>query len=217
MKNGARIAAAAVLAAAWPAFAAEPERTGEQIVKQQCSKCHGTGEHGAPRIDDRAAWIPRLKNGLDATVKSAARGHGEMPVRGGMADLTDTELRSAIVYMFNTVGTPTPPPQAVSNPNQKIADGLEIYLGVKPVKEGLAYLNITVRDEKTQAPVPDAQVEVTVTNPVMGTENRNLARAGDGSYGADVRMSGRETHSITVTVKRAGQVRPTQVKFEYKG
>ncbi len=28
------------------------------------------------------------------------KGHGGMPVRGGMADLTDSELRSAIIYMF---------------------------------------------------------------------------------------------------------------------
>src|SRR6476661_4194997 len=33
------------------------DRTGEQIVKTQCIKCHGTGIDGAPRIGDKAAWI----------------------------------------------------------------------------------------------------------------------------------------------------------------
>jgi cytochrome c5 len=77
-----------------------PERTGEQVVKAQCVKCHQAGTGGAPKIGDRDAWIPRLKDGLDGTVRSAIKGHGGMPARGGMADLTDTELRSAILYLF---------------------------------------------------------------------------------------------------------------------
>jgi cytochrome c5 len=78
-----------------------PDRTGEEIVRAQCIKCHGTGVGGAPRIGDRAAWIQRAKAGLDAVVRSAIKGHGPMPPRGGMADLTDTEMRSAVVYMLN--------------------------------------------------------------------------------------------------------------------
>jgi len=77
------------------------DRSGEEIVKAQCIKCHGTGVGGAPRIGDRAAWIQRAKVGLDAVVRSAIQGHGPMPPRGGMADLTDTEIRSAVVYMLN--------------------------------------------------------------------------------------------------------------------
>ena len=76
-------------------------RSGEQIVKAQCTKCHQGGVGGAPKIGDRAAWTQRLKPGLDVVVRSAINGHGGMPARGGMANLTDAELRSAIVYMFN--------------------------------------------------------------------------------------------------------------------
>ena len=76
-------------------------RSGEEIVHAQCIKCHGTGVDGAPRIGDRSAWIPRARQGLDAVVRSAIKGHGAMPPRGGMADLTDPEIRSAIVYMLN--------------------------------------------------------------------------------------------------------------------
>jgi cytochrome c5 len=81
-------------------------RSGEQIVQAQCVKCHETGAGGAPKIGDRAAWAPRIKDGLDNTVRSAIRGHGGMPARGGMADLTDSELRSAIVYMFSKGAAP---------------------------------------------------------------------------------------------------------------
>jgi cytochrome c5 len=83
------------------------ERSGEQVVQAQCRKCHDAGVGGAPKIGDRAAWAPRIKDGLDNTVRSAIRGHGGMPARGGMADLTDSELRSAIVYMFNKGAVPT--------------------------------------------------------------------------------------------------------------
>jgi len=75
-------------------------RTGAQIVKAQCIKCHESGKGGAPKIGDRDAWIPRLKNGLDNTVRSAINGHGGMPARGGLADLTDAEMRSAVIYLF---------------------------------------------------------------------------------------------------------------------
>jgi cytochrome c5 len=75
-------------------------RSGEEIVKAQCIKCHEAGKGGAPKIGDRDAWIPRLKEGLDSTVRSAIHGHGGMPARGGLADLSDAEMRSAVIYLF---------------------------------------------------------------------------------------------------------------------
>jgi len=84
--------------------AAAAERSGEQIVQAQCMKCHQTGEGGAPKIGERAAWIPRVKKGLDPVVRAAIGGHDSMPARGGRADLTDTEFRNAIVYMFQAGG-----------------------------------------------------------------------------------------------------------------
>jgi cytochrome c5 len=77
------------------------ERTGEQVVQARCAKCHETGVGGAPRIGDRDAWIPRVKQGLDVVVRSAINGHGAMPPRGSMADLTDSEVRDAVIYMFS--------------------------------------------------------------------------------------------------------------------
>jgi len=78
-----------------------PVRTGKAIVEAHCVKCHKTGVDGAPKIGDRAAWIPRGANGFDALVRSAINGHGGMPPRGGAAEYTDAELREAIIYMFN--------------------------------------------------------------------------------------------------------------------
>ena len=76
------------------------KRSGESIVKARCSQCHATGVNGAPRIGDDKAWVGRARDGFDSLVQSAIRGHGPMPARGGMADLTDAEMRDAVTYMF---------------------------------------------------------------------------------------------------------------------
>src|SRR5215831_2795437 len=89
-----------------PAAHAANEKTGKEVVDTACIACHGTGVNGAPKIGDRAAWIPRMKQGIDAVVRSAINGHGGMPARGGMANLTDAEMRSAVVYMFNAGTVP---------------------------------------------------------------------------------------------------------------
>jgi cytochrome c5 len=85
------------------------KRTGEQIVQARCAKCHETGKGGAPKIGDREAWIPRVKDGLDATVHSAINGHGGMPARGGLPNLTDGEMKEAIAYMMNKGAAPAAP------------------------------------------------------------------------------------------------------------
>lgn len=75
-------------------------RSGEQIVQETCSGCHVAGTGGAPKIGDRAAWAKRVSLGVDRVTLSAIRGHGKMPARGGMANLTDAEMKSAVLYMF---------------------------------------------------------------------------------------------------------------------
>jgi cytochrome c5 len=72
-----------------------------EVVEMQCVTFHRDGVGWARKIGDRSAWTPRLKQGLYTVVASAIHGHGAMPPSGGMADLTDVEIRSAIIYMFN--------------------------------------------------------------------------------------------------------------------
>ena len=80
------------------------ERSGEQVVRAACFRCHESGQSGAPKIGDREAWSQRISQGVDAVTKSAIRGHGSMPARGGLADLTDREVTNAILYMFGRAG-----------------------------------------------------------------------------------------------------------------
>ena len=109
-------------------------RSGEQIVQATCSKCHNTGTNGAPRIGDRAAWTQRVSRGVDAVTAAAIKGHGGMPARGGMADLTDAELKSAVQYMFTqSVGAGAAPAAAASAPAAAAPamaakpDGAQVY------------------------------------------------------------------------------------------
>ncbi|KAF7598018.1 MAG: cytochrome c5 family protein [Candidatus Dactylopiibacterium carminicum] len=75
--------------------AAPGGRSGEQLVQTVCSACHGTGALGAPKAGDKAAWAPRIAQGIDALYKSAFEGKGQMPARAG-AQLTDEELHAAV-------------------------------------------------------------------------------------------------------------------------
>ena len=77
-------------------------RTGEEIVRSHCIECHAEGRHGAPQLGDRKAWIGRARDGVDSLVRSAIHGHGAMPARGGLADLTDAEMRDAVSYLVRT-------------------------------------------------------------------------------------------------------------------
>ncbi len=128
---GANWKAPAVAAAPAPAAGAAAERTGEQVVAAACGSCHQSGERGAPRIGDRNAWIQRVKRGLDAVHASALKGHAGMPARGGMAELSDTEVKRAVEFMMNsgaatTVAAAAIPPPAPAAAAAK-ADGKAVY------------------------------------------------------------------------------------------
>lgn len=88
------------------AYAAPQRKTGAQIVESRCQDCHGTGKEGAPKLGDVDAWTPRLKGGVEPLVKSAINGHNAMPARGGMAELSDAEMKSAVVHMVNQIAKP---------------------------------------------------------------------------------------------------------------
>ena len=74
-------------------------RSGEMVYNTVCKACHETGVAGAPKTGDKAAWAPRLATGNAALLKTAISGKGAMPPRGGGADLSDDELKSAVIYL----------------------------------------------------------------------------------------------------------------------
>ena len=92
----------APVAAAPAVAAAGGDRSGQQVVEAVCSKCHANGTGGAPKVGDRTAWIERAKRGLEPVVQSALRGHAGMPARGGMAEISDVEIRRAVEFMMHS-------------------------------------------------------------------------------------------------------------------
>jgi cytochrome c5 len=75
------------------------ELSGAQVVHAQCWQCHQSGYADAPRIGDYGNWQRYLKLGMNAAVRKVAKGHSDMPPRGGRPSLTDAEIRNAIIYM----------------------------------------------------------------------------------------------------------------------
>lgn len=219
------------------------ERSGERIVRTQCAKCHEAGVGGAPGIGDIAAWTPRLKDGLDNLVRAAIHGHGGMPPRGNRADLTDAEVRNAVIYMINPRAVA---PQGAAEaaraaaPRYKSAGGMEVHLGVVPAQTlrlfpegsveramhggvpsaaGYYHVNVSLLDAATKAAVGDAKVELRVARAGMSGVSKTLEPVvinNAPSYGNYFRMGVKGTYRITVSIRKPGSPVPVEARFEHR-
>jgi cytochrome c5 len=203
------------------ASAQSPDLRGEQVVNMQCVKCHETGVNGAPRIGDREAWIPRMREGIDPLVRAAIRGHGNMPARGGMAQLTDGEFRSAVLHMINSreaaMRTSAQPVEA-RDPHRRVIQGIEFDLGVVPTGSGAYHVNVSLVDTATKAAVKNARVEARVASPLNGQSKKlePVKVNGMTGYGADFPMPGNDAYTITVSVRLKDNARPIETRFDFK-
>ena len=85
------IAASVLMIAASGAWA-----DGQAVYNQNCGVCHN---NIAPKLGDKAAWAPRIKQGSDALVANVIKGKGAMPARGGHANLSDADIKVAVEYI----------------------------------------------------------------------------------------------------------------------
>jgi len=79
---------------------------GEDTYKKVCFACHGTGAAGAPKLGDKAAWAPRIKQGNDTLYTHAIKGFSSkpgsvMPAKGGNPTVADADVKAAVDYMVN--------------------------------------------------------------------------------------------------------------------
>jgi cytochrome c5 len=88
--------AAAAAPAAAPAAAAAGN--GAAVYQQVCVACHAAGVAGAPKVGDKAAWAPRIAQGLPTVVNNAIKGKGAMPPKGG-SSAPDADIKAAVEYM----------------------------------------------------------------------------------------------------------------------
>lgn len=79
---------------------------GKATFDGACKVCHGSGLTGSPRLGDRDNWAPRIQQGMPTLVQHAINGYsgdsGVMPPRGGRLDLSDDQVRRAVVYMVES-------------------------------------------------------------------------------------------------------------------
>ena len=98
------IAAPPAPAAETPAAAAAPT-DGKSTYETVCSVCHGAGLAGAPKVGDKAAWAPRIAQGLETLDKHALEGFqgesGMMPAKGGRLDLSDELVKATVAHMVS--------------------------------------------------------------------------------------------------------------------
>lgn len=80
--------------------AIDPNVKGKEIYASVCMACHDSGAAGAPKFGDKAAWAPRLKNGVDAAIANGVKGINAMPAKGGYSG-SDDEFKAAALYMIN--------------------------------------------------------------------------------------------------------------------
>ena len=77
---------------------------GKTLYSMVCADCHTTGENGAPKITDKAAWEPRVKKGFNKLIGNVIDGHGKMLPLGGSAIQSIEGVREMVIYMLTTAG-----------------------------------------------------------------------------------------------------------------
>jgi cytochrome c oxidase subunit 2 len=88
-----------VAAAGAPAGAPAKAADGKTTYDTVCMACHSTGAAGAPKLGDKAAWKPRLAQGVNTLYASALKGKGAMPPKGGNTAVPDQAVKAAVDYM----------------------------------------------------------------------------------------------------------------------
>ncbi|MES2192533.1 MAG: c-type cytochrome [Pseudomonadota bacterium] len=83
---------------------AQTFQSGEQVYKQTCVACHGSGVANAPKFGDRKAWKPLIAEGQPVLTAHAWVGVRGMPPKGGRADLSLEEFAGAVAFMSREAG-----------------------------------------------------------------------------------------------------------------
>ncbi|HYA36794.1 MAG TPA: c-type cytochrome [Candidatus Methylomirabilis sp.] len=92
-----------VMDAIIPTANAAGDDKGKKVYDTTCFACHAAGVAGAPKFGDKAAWGPRIAQGIDTLHTHALKGFqgkaGMMPPKGGNMSLSDADVKAAVDYM----------------------------------------------------------------------------------------------------------------------
>ncbi len=82
----------AVLMVSGPVAAAD----GKAVYDKSCKGCHTAMK---PKLGDKAAWAPLIKQGDAALTASVMKGKPPMPPKGGAAN--EADVKAAVEYMMS--------------------------------------------------------------------------------------------------------------------
>ncbi len=69
---------------------------GKAVFDKSCAGCHKAMK---PKIGDKAAWVPLIKQGVPALTASVVKGKGMMPAKGGAA--SEADVKAAVEYIIS--------------------------------------------------------------------------------------------------------------------
>ncbi len=90
-------ASPAAAAAAATATPSDPKLA--RLYAQTCKSCHAFAAGGAPLTGDRAAWQPRVAQGMAVLLEHTVAGYKGMPPLGACMDCTEKEFEALIRFM----------------------------------------------------------------------------------------------------------------------
>jgi len=76
---------------------------GQSVYENNCVVCHDTGAAGSPKLNDKAAWAPRLKQGLKVLTDHVINGYKLMPAKGACMKCSNAEIEAAVKYIIKNV------------------------------------------------------------------------------------------------------------------
>ena len=83
------------------AAASSGPRSGDDVYKTSCLACHDTGAAGAPKKGDKAAWAPRIAQGMDTVYSHAINGLNGMPPKGTCMSCSDDDIKAAVDFIVD--------------------------------------------------------------------------------------------------------------------
>lgn len=93
-----------VLASPLQVSAQQPASAAAKVYAEVCAACHATGVANAPKLGDRVAWSPLIKEGQAVLTAHAWVGVRAMPAKGGRPDLSLEAFAGAVAHMARAAG-----------------------------------------------------------------------------------------------------------------
>ena len=69
---------------------------GKAVYDKSCKGCHSAMK---PKMGDKEAWAPLIKQGAGTLTASVVKGKGMMPPKGGAA--SETDVKAAVEYVIS--------------------------------------------------------------------------------------------------------------------